>query len=322
VSSGVAGGQRKPALPSVRQGLSAAGTGRYLLASLLILLVVFGMRAATPAVTWQGPLKNYGFEIGAGAEAILAILLLVLRYVSRRNRQPGHPAATIRIALRRTIGVSMACIVGLALAGVIGLPYEHLKVNPLQINRGFTGKYLLPPKKGDNVGASFINAQAVVYIGIGLAVIVVLAGVASLIAVRRRQRRRWTGRDAGLLFEDFAGDLLDAVESARYALQAVDDARAAIISCYVAMENSLARAGTARLEAETPGELLARAERAGLLHGPAAGRLTRLFYEARFSTHQVAGSARADALQALDEISADLRGSAADVTAAVPGEPA
>lgn len=103
-----------------------------------------------------------------------------------------------------------------------------------------------------------------------------------------------------------AGELRDAVESGRAALAEVDDARAAIIACYVAMERSLAERGTQRSAADTPDELLARAVAAGTVRGPAASRLTALFYEARFSTHPVAASQRTGARAALDELAAEL----------------
>ena len=74
-------------------------------------------------------------------------------------------------------------------------------------------------------------------------------------------------RDGGFIAED-PEDLREAVESGRSALRTIDDARAAIIACYVAMENSLAERGAARAVADTPDELLARAtsERPGARH--------------------------------------------------------
>ena len=67
-------------------------------------------------------------------------------------------------------------------------------------------------------------------------------------------------------------DLRSAVASGSAALRRVDDARAAIIACYVAMEQSLARAGTARAAADAPDELLARAMAAGTVRaGPHPG---------------------------------------------------
>jgi hypothetical protein len=99
------------------------------------------------------------------------------------------------------------------------------------------------------------------------------------------------------------------VESGRSALRALDDARAAIIACYAAMENSLAERGAARAAADTPDELLARATDSGLVRGTAAARLTALFYEARFSSHPLDRGQRDAAEQALDELAAALAGS-------------
>ncbi len=115
---------------------------------------------------------------------------------------------------------------------------------------------------------------------------------------------------------DESEDLRKAVESGRSALRTLDDARTAIIACYVAMEASLARAGAARTVTETPDELLGRAAASGLIRGQAATSLTALFYEARFSSHQLPGSAKDDATRALDAISAELRAPAPERPAA------
>ncbi len=101
-------------------------------------------------------------------------------------------------------------------------------------------------------------------------------------------------------------ELAEAVAEGRAALAQVDDARAAIIACYVAMERSLAERGTARAAADTPDELLARAVASGVVRGGAAGLLTALFYEARFSTHPLDGGQRDAASAALDELAAEL----------------
>jgi len=106
--------------------------------------------------------------------------------------------------------------------------------------------------------------------------------------------------------DEAADDLARAVESGRIALRDVDDARAAIIACYVAMEQTLAEAGAARGAAETPDELLVRAVAAGLApRGPAA-LLTGLFYEARYSTHHMPTSKRDQAERALTEMASEL----------------
>jgi len=74
----------------------------------------------------------------------------------------------------------------------------------------------------------------------------------------------------------------------------------------VAMERRLADRGTARGAADTPDELLARAVASGAVRGGAAGRLTALFYEARFSTHPLDAGQRDAASAALDSLAAEL----------------
>jgi hypothetical protein len=143
-----------------------------------------------------------------------------------------------------------------------------------------------------------------------LALILLAALVVCAILIARMRPRNVGGylREA----DDESASLRKAVESGRTALRAVDDARAAIIACYLAMEGSLAKAGTARTAAETPDELLAKATATGLLRSPAAGQLTGLFYEARFSSHDLPDTVKDTAMAALDEISAELRRPAAD----------
>ena len=72
------------------------------------------------------------------------------------------------------------------------------------------------------------------------------------------------------------------------------------------MERSLAAAGADRTEADTPAEFLDRAAAAGLVRTAAAGQLTGLFYEARFSRHELAGAERSAAEHALRQLDADL----------------
>ncbi len=143
----------------------------------------------------------------------------------------------------------------------------------------------------------------------GLLVVVLMAAVLfSIWWSRRLQTAAGDRDDDGLMAADFedAADLREAVASGRSVLRTVDDARAAIIACYAAMENSLAERGTTRAVADTPDELLARATSSGIVRGPAAGRLTALFYKARFSSHPLREGERAAAEQALDELAATL----------------
>jgi hypothetical protein len=159
----------------------------------------------------------------------------------------------------------------------------------------------LRPRSGSGPAPHF----PVTLLAYALLIAVLLAGVAASILWARRLRPPVALQVGEVIAED-PERLREAVESGRTALRTMDDARAAIIACYLAMETSLAERGTARDIAGTPGELLTRATEAGLVRGTAAGRLTSLFYEARFSSHPLDRRQRDAAERALDELAADL----------------
>lgn len=106
--------------------------------------------------------------------------------------------------------------------------------------------------------------------------------------------------------DDEQESLAQAVDSGRRALLDGDDARAAVIACYAAMETSLAASGMARRASDSPQDLLERASAGGLLTGAAPGALTALFREARYSTHPMDRGHRDRAAAALAEIAAQL----------------
>jgi len=130
----------------------------------------------------------------------------------------------------------------------------------------------------------------------------VLVATALWLRHRRRANAVPRGRAAA------PSPLADAVAAGTAALGATAGAREAIIACYAAMEASLATAGSPRRAADTPEELLNRAEGDGIIRTPAARRLTALFKEARFSPHQLADAQRRSAMAALDDIGRDLAG--------------
>ncbi len=151
--------------------------------------------------------------------------------------------------------------------------------------------------------SSHFPLAAILY-GLVAAVLVVAVVVVSLWLVRHGRRQPEAEPDVAA--QEYGEVLQEALVWGQRALLDLDDARAAIIACYVAMEQSLARAGTARASAETPDELLARAARAKLVSGGPASRLTGLFYEARFSSHPLGAAHREAAETALAGLVAEL----------------
>ena len=150
----------------------------------------------------------------------------------------------------------------------------------------------------------------------GLVAALLLAAIVVL-SVRAIRHRHWDpGPELDLPAEDYGNALQEAILGGQRALLELDDARAAIIACYMAMEESLAHAGTTRTVAETPDELLAKAAGQLLISAGAASNLTSLFYEARFSSHPLDNSHKVAAERALAELAAELdRGRAVEAGA-------
>jgi Domain of unknown function (DUF4129) len=317
VANGQAGSGSATAPADVRTTLA----GRYvrvIITGLLLLVVMAGVRVAAPAVAGRGPLRQDALALGIAGEVALAALEVALFVRARRSPLAGQQAVVIRKGLQFISALIMVAIVAIAGINVlVGKQAGHI----MEAIRGST-KTPKPTKLLKEPPLTPVSLGYLVYIALGL---VVLAAVVVCVWLVLQRRRSLARAGPGEPVSEDAEQLRQAVESGRAALGLVDDARAAIIACYVAMEGSLERAGTARGVAETPDELLARATASSLLRGPAASRLTVLFYEARFSTHDLPGTAKDDARHALDAISAELAdpdSPASPADAARPGGPA
>ncbi|HEX6447951.1 MAG TPA: DUF4129 domain-containing protein [Trebonia sp.] len=287
---------------------------RLLPLALLLILAIAGLRGRTAALGWDGPLRSGGVVIGLVLEVVLGVLLVItlVRDVAARraaeaarrtaaaaDADPDVPAA-LRWVLKWVLGAGMAAV---AVALLLGLHLHAFTAPPRTVPPVPPRSPAKRPNSSGPASAPFhFPLEAILF---GLLIAALVAAIAISIWWSARLRRPVaTG-----LAEDFAEDseqLRDAVEEGRAALAELDDARAAIIACYVAMERSLADRGAARNAADTPDELLARAVTSGVIRGPAAKRLTGLFYEARFSSHPLGPRQRDAARQALDGLAAEL----------------
>jgi len=292
---------------------SAAGQPWPLVVTLVLLIILglAGLRGAVATPRWNGPLRHDGPVIGLALEVVLgAMLVITLRRRSAALNAaaassgvpPDNVAAKLRAVLTAVLAAGMVAV---AVAILIGLhlhvfsPVRGGEPEPVKI----LGKAKSRPESGFAHPTIHVSLTAVLY---ALLIALLVAGV--LLSVwwsRRFGRPGGGGREDGFVVED-SEDLREAVESGRSALRSIEDAQAAIIACYVAMEKSLAEHGTARAVADTPDELLARATRSGVVRGTAAARLTALFYEARFSSHPLGRGQRDAAERALDELAAAL----------------
>jgi hypothetical protein len=291
----------------------SARHARPVLAGLLLVVVLAGIRAARPADTGIGPWHEHVLPLVVAFECVLAALLVALWGIARRRPRPGYPAGMLRAGLFRVIPVGMVAIAILAaLSHLQPRPSHHAQTTPPAPHK------LTTPRGFKSAAAQ--NTEAVTYLFYALLALALLAAIVACVLILLRRVPAGSAGDV-LLPDDDDESLREAIESGRRALRTFDDAQAAIIACYVAMEASLASAGTARGTAETPDELLGRATQSGLLRGGAAGRLTALFYEARYSSHALPASARDAAVQALDEISAELAnpGDGSKLATSAPG---
>ncbi|HEY2505129.1 MAG TPA: DUF4129 domain-containing protein [Streptosporangiaceae bacterium] len=291
---------------------TAAGYARPIVVGLLLLAAFAGLSAFSGSSVTRGPLHQRGYAVAIGFEVVLAAVEVALFIVGRRRPNAPYPAVPLRRLLARVTALLMVAVVVIMAANLaagrgknrILLPTTRSKPTPT-------------PTKSGGAHPAFATSSGpdLRYLLYGLLGLVLLGAiVASAVYLTRRLPTAPAGyEDDPLEDEDTA--LRRVVQSGRAALATTDDARRAIIACYLAMEASLARAGATRASTETPDELLARAASNGLLHGAASARLTELFYEARFSSHPLPPAAIAEARQALDAISAGLdRPNAAEAT--------
>ena len=277
----------------------SARYARPVLAGLLLTVVLAGIRAARPADTGTGPWRGHVLPLVLALEFVLAALLIALWLIARRRPDPGYPAGILRTGLFRVIPIGMVSVAILAaLSHLQPRPSRHAQPAPPAAPKLSTPRGLK--------SAAAQNTDALTYFLYAVLALLLLAAIVACVVILLRRIPAGSAGDVLLPDEDDDEALREAIESGRRALRTFDDAQAAIIACYVAMEASLASAGAARGAAETPDELLGRAAESGLLHGGGAGRLTALFYEARYSSHALPSSARDDAVRALDEISAEL----------------
>jgi hypothetical protein len=283
------------------------GRARIAVAALLVVLVAVGLRGSLPSAALNGPYFRDELPVAAGLEAVVLGLLLAAVLRTVRAPRENSLATRLREVLRTILG-----------AAALAVPVLYL------VTRHFHSHYRSPrppqptasrqprplkPYQLPKVSAHAAGSLAGTIVDAVLAAVLLAAIVACVLLLLKGRRPRvpaWSAEPAEFADDDSEARLRKAVEYGWLALRELDDARGAIIACYLAMEQSLARAGAARGIAETPDELLARAASAGIVRGRAAARLTSVFYEARFSTRELTNAHREVAEQALTELAAGL----------------
>lgn len=147
-------------------------------------------------------------------------------------------------------------------------------------------------------------------VGVLLMVLVVLAVMGVRVArplahFSWRRQRRLRGREIVPLPEISERDLSVNVEAARLALL-TGSPRNAIVACWMQLEQDAAKAGLARLVAETPAEYVERVIVSSSVDPAPINELAALYREARFSRHRLDDADRTRALGTLRRVEATL----------------
>lgn len=103
-----------------------------------------------------------------------------------------------------------------------------------------------------------------------------------------------------------AGELRDALRAGLSDIDAGGDPRKAVIACWLRLERAAADVGVARLESETPSDLVGRVLSASRVDDGALSALVAAYHRARYAPHDVDAREREAAREALSRVDAQL----------------
>jgi hypothetical protein len=290
----------KPGGGNDRRLIRRSGWLLAIIVTLGVGVAAVGIRAAAGA-----GLRNAGLPtadaVGLALLFAFAAIAAAARYYDHMRAAQGGTPAQDRLR-RATIAVLSASAVLVPFALLLlrrpGTARHALPQTPSARTRS------QPPDRGH---ASFDLSAFLVVLAIVIGALL-LAGLAAA-AVRLLRETLAASPTASAPATGEAEDeaLAAALLAGRSAL-AGDDARAAIIACYAAMEASLEQVGIIREHSDSPSDLLRRATSPDLSGDEAqhAAALTELFREARFSTHPMTARQLDEARGALDAVTAAL----------------
>ena len=295
----------------------SAGTLLPLAVGILALVAVLGAGAHDALrLSDRGPLAGQRDSILAVGTILLMLDILIIATVHmvmrRRRRRMRPPEATDRWQepiepdirwIRLVLGIAIALAVLLPLLLLLAALRQ---VDPQRDSNASrrTVPSLHPP---DTVSVPLLLTLLTLAIAVVVVWTVVVLRRAG--AWRRVQQLPPAQQEEPRDDEGDAPDaavLGSAVRAGEAALTTAADPRMAIIACYEAMEAVLTEHGSARNESDTPTEFLDRAVGAGLIRSDAAGTLTDLFREARFSRHPLGERDREAAIGALARLRAEV----------------
>lgn len=150
---------------------------------------------------------------------------------------------------------------------------------------------------------------AIKVVGGVLVIGIVLALLVAVVRDRLRVRERRAG--SARRRTDAAQEVVAAVDAGLQELATDRDPRGAVITCWVRLELAAAAAGTRRQPGDTPTDLVARLLHEQHVDAEVLAGFADVYREARYATHVVDERMRAQAVDALHRLRADLTAAAA-----------
>jgi hypothetical protein len=305
--------------------------GRAVALATLLVFAAVALRGYLPGAAERVPRAPSADSPAASVVVVVLLLgsvaIVALAVVMRaRNRTPGQSGAASTPAwLRRDAGrlswrvlviafvvvlgwlaIAMA-LSGLGGGGAVKVPGPAPGATPdsAPAPEAFGDRPKEPKPQDDSSLIGYFYVGTVGFLGVLL--------VGAIVTSHRAQRSVSPGAEFGTEPEAAApdADSRALVRAAEVGLAAVEDPsrepRKAIIACYAAMERELARVpGAAPQDYDTASEVLARAVGQRALEPGSATALVELFDEARFSPHVMTEHHREAAVEALQQVLAEL----------------
>lgn len=282
-------GLRVQAAPPLRPAAAVVAVAGVCLAAAVIGAVAGGVHSHVGSAPGAARLSVVLGYVAVGGLLTLLVTGLTLFFIVRPRRWSEDDEEETREGppLRRMqkLGVLAGVLLVLAVPIAILLFFSRRRAAENTIILGAR-----PPAvtRGGQPVFTAVHLEWTFFLALAVAGLVILVYMAVL-------RRRYLA-----LPDEEAEDVLEpAVAAGVEALEGEPDPRRAVVKAWTAMEATLRGRGFGRRAVETPLEYLRRVLVELGAAAPAAGRLTSLFEEARFSRHEIDERMRGDALAAL-----------------------
>jgi hypothetical protein len=301
-------GYSRPHSPGVApKGPSRSDRSLPVLAAVLIVAVTAGMAAtfvsapAVPVETGPGPVYDSFTVVADIAEALVllvfGVVVALALFSDRPNRSPGIPAMILALFL---VGISFLVLVRLVAPGG----------RPAGASSNATGGATTPSPAGNNSSFNLTGSGGygplpwgpvpgwIVYVGLAVAVVVVVLLLAPML-------RRRLGPEGE---EEAATPVRRSLEAALRSLAEPEstDARKVVLALYARLLENVGPY-VDDLDAATPREIERVCVGRFGIEAAHAGDLTRLFEEARYSSHPFSNAQAVRARAALAASLDDLR---------------